>query len=416
MKRVGVFVRQSAEETERIASEAGLDFVQLHGGQSAAFAGRFPAGKGDPRALAGEYSSVQALQQDIDAFADTCGMYLLDAGMAAAGSSTGRVLPIFRFRIRGFFPADSGRTTWQERFRPVLRTGSTSTPNWNPPGQKERELMKRPWRRFAHAQVARRTAAEARQTAEKVTGYEKRILRRFRRAFRARAAHAALMELEEAMKDILPSEAFRNGLDDLLKNYAGRETPLTFCPGLSAKLGFEVWLKREDLLHTGAHKINNTPGQALLARHMGKNLAHCGNRRRSARRGHGGRGGAPRHEVHGVHGRGRRERQSANVRRMRLLGADVVAVESGSRTLKDAINAALRAWISLQETTHYCFARRPGRIRSRISCGNFRASSAARPARRCWSARAAFPTTWWRPWAAVPTPSACSRPSCPTSR
>ena len=69
-----------------------------------------------------------------------------------------------------------------------------------------------------------------------------------------------LMELEEAMKDILPSEAFRNGLDDLLKNYAGRETPLTFCPGLSAKLGFEVWLKREDLLHTGAHKINNTPG------------------------------------------------------------------------------------------------------------------------------------------------------------
>ena len=79
-----------------------------------------------------------------------------------------------------------------------------------------------------------------------------------------------LMELEEAMKDILPSEAFRKELDDLLKNYAGRETPLTFCPGLSEQLGFEVWLKREDLLHTGAHKINNTLGQALLAKHMGK--------------------------------------------------------------------------------------------------------------------------------------------------
>ena len=192
MKRVGVFVRQSAEETERIASEAGLDFVQLHGGQSAAFAGRFPAERVIRVLWPGKYSSVQALQQDIDAFADTCGMYLLDAGMGSGRSSTGRVLPIFRFRIRGFFPADSGRTTWQERFRPVLRTGSTSTPNWNPPrAERAGNSWKRPWRRFAHAQVARRTAAEARQTAEKVTGYEKRILRRFRRAFRARAAHAA---------------------------------------------------------------------------------------------------------------------------------------------------------------------------------------------------------------------------------
>ena len=83
MKRVGVFVRQSAEETERIVREAGLDFVQLHGGQSAAFAGRFPAESVIRVLWPGKYSSVQALQQDIDAFAETCGMYLLDAGMGS---------------------------------------------------------------------------------------------------------------------------------------------------------------------------------------------------------------------------------------------------------------------------------------------------------------------------------------------
>ena len=169
-----------------------------------------------------------------------------------------------------------------------------------------------------------------------------------------------LIELEEAMKDILPSEAFRNELDDLLKNYAGRETPLTFCPGLSAKLGFEVWLKREDLLHTGAHKINNTLGQALLAKHMGKTslIAETG----AGQHGVATAAAAARLGMKCTVYMGAEdaERQSANVRRMRLLGADVVAVESGSRTLKDAINAALRAWISLQETTHYCFGTAAG--------------------------------------------------------
>ena len=211
------------------------------------------------------------------------------------------------------------------------------------------------------------------------------------------------MELEEAMKDILPSEAFRNGLDDLLKNYAGRETPLTFCPGLSAKLGFEVWLKREDLLHTGAHKINNTLGQALLARHMGKTslIAETG----AGQHGVATAAAAARLGMKCTVYMGAEdaERQSANVRRMRLLGADVVAVESGSRTLKDAINAALRAWISLQETTHYCFGTAAGPYPFPDLVREFQSVIGPRgPARRCWSARAAFPTTWWRPWAAVP--------------
>lgn len=169
-----------------------------------------------------------------------------------------------------------------------------------------------------------------------------------------------LMELEEAMKDILPSEAFQKELDDLLRNYAGRETPLTFCPGLSEKLGFEVWLKREDLLHTGAHKINNTLGQALLARHMGKTslIAETG----AGQHGVATAAAAARLGMKCTVYMGAEdaERQSANVRRMRLLGADVVAVESGSRTLKDAINAALRAWISSQKSTHYCFGTAAG--------------------------------------------------------
>ena len=79
-----------------------------------------------------------------------------------------------------------------------------------------------------------------------------------------------LLEVEAAMRDIMPTQQFQDELQDLLHNYAGRPTPLTFCPRLSEELGFELWLKREDLLHSGAHKINNTLGQALLAKYMGK--------------------------------------------------------------------------------------------------------------------------------------------------
>ena len=169
-----------------------------------------------------------------------------------------------------------------------------------------------------------------------------------------------LVELEEAMASILPSEAFRKELADLLTNFAGRETPLTYCPALSRKLGFDLWLKREDLLHTGAHKINNTLGQALLARYMGKTnlIAETG----AGQHGVATAAAAARLGMTCTVYMGAEdvERQSANVRRMRLLGADVVAVESGSRTLKDAINAALRAWISLQGSTHYCFGTAAG--------------------------------------------------------
>lgn len=164
-----------------------------------------------------------------------------------------------------------------------------------------------------------------------------------------------LNELEEACKTILPSQAFQSELNALLEEFAGRPTPLTRCKTLSAELGFTLWLKREDLVHTGAHKMNNTMGQCLLAKHMGKKnvLAETG----------AGQHGVATAAAAASLGMGCTiymgstdvERQALNVARMKLLGATVVPVDSGTKTLKDAINAALRAWIVEQEDTLYCF-------------------------------------------------------------
>lgn len=169
-----------------------------------------------------------------------------------------------------------------------------------------------------------------------------------------------LREVERAMREIMTDPRFQKELGDLLENYAGRPTPLTFCPSLSEELGTNIWLKREDLLHTGAHKINNTLGQALLAKYMGKTtlIAETG----AGQHGVATAAAAARLGLKCVIYMGAEdvERQSANTRRMRLLGAEVHPVRSGSQTLKDAINEALRAWISSQETTHYCFGTAAG--------------------------------------------------------
>ncbi|WP_297215668.1 tryptophan synthase subunit beta [uncultured Desulfovibrio sp.] len=169
-----------------------------------------------------------------------------------------------------------------------------------------------------------------------------------------------LLEVEEAMHSIVPSPRFQGELQSLLHDYAGRPTPLTFCPRLSEELGIELWLKREDLLHSGAHKINNTLGQALMAKYMGKTalVAETG----AGQHGVATAVAAARlgMECTVYMGAEDVERQAPNVMRMRLLGAKVVPVDSGTRTLKDAINEALRAWISSQQTTHYCFGTAAG--------------------------------------------------------
>ncbi|MGA9938641.1 MAG: tryptophan synthase subunit beta [Candidatus Acidiferrales bacterium] len=165
---------------------------------------------------------------------------------------------------------------------------------------------------------------------------------------------APLEELEQAYASACADPAFRAQLDDLLKNFAGRPTPLQFASRLTEHLGgARIYLKREDLLHTGAHKINNCLGQGLLAVRMGKT-------RVIAETGAGQHGVATATVAARLGlsctvymGTEDMERQRLNVDRMRLLGAEVIGVDAGSRTLKDAINEAMRDWVTNVRTSHY---------------------------------------------------------------
>lgn len=164
----------------------------------------------------------------------------------------------------------------------------------------------------------------------------------------------AVQELEKAYLSISKENAFRKELDHYLEEYAGRPTPLYFAPNLTKRAGgAKIYLKREDLLHGGAHKINNTIGQALLARRMGK-------RRIIAETGAGQHGVATAMACAALGlnaevymGTEDMERQKLNVYRMKLLGSVVHPVDSGSKTLKDAINEALRDWVTNLNTTYY---------------------------------------------------------------
>jgi len=164
----------------------------------------------------------------------------------------------------------------------------------------------------------------------------------------------ALEDLEREFRAAWADDGFRAEYADLLTSYAGRPTPVTECRRLSERLGVRVMLKREDLTHTGSHKINNVVGQALLTRRMGKKrvIAETG-------AGQHGVATATAAALFGLEckvfmGAVDIERQALNVFRMKLLGAEVVPVESGSATLKDAINETLRDWVASVETTHYC--------------------------------------------------------------
>jgi tryptophan synthase beta chain len=163
----------------------------------------------------------------------------------------------------------------------------------------------------------------------------------------------ALDELEREWVGARADDSFQERLSRLMRDYVGRPTPLYLASRLSEVVGGEVWLKREDLTHTGSHKINNAIGQALLAQRMGK-------RRVIAETGAGQHGVAAATACAlldldcTVHmGTEDMRRQRPNVERMRLLGATVVGVEAGARTLKEAVSAAIRDWVGNVETTHY---------------------------------------------------------------
>ena len=232
----------------------------------------------------------------------------------------------------------------------------------------------------------------------------------------------ACEELEAAFREAWADPAFRDELDALLRDYAGRPSILTECHRLGAELGCRVLLKREDLNHTGSHKINNVLGQALLAKRMGK-------RRLVAETGAGQHGvaTATAAALMGMDcvvymGEVDMARQELNVFRMRLLGAEVRPATTGSRTLKDAVNEAMRDWVATVEDTHYCLGSvmgphpYPWLVRqfhrvigdeAREQCRALLASPVTEPT----------PTSSPRASAAVPTPPASSRasPSSPTS-
>jgi len=172
--------------------------------------------------------------------------------------------------------------------------------------------------------------------------------------FLPESLYPACVELEAAFRSAWSDQAFRQEYSSILASYAGRPTPVTMCARLSDALGVTVLLKREDLTHTGSHKINSVIGQTLLARRMGKSkvIAETG-------AGQHGVATATACALYGLEcvvymGEVDIKRQALNVFRMRLLGAEVRSVDSGSKTLKDAVNEALRAWVATVEDTYYC--------------------------------------------------------------
>lgn len=163
-----------------------------------------------------------------------------------------------------------------------------------------------------------------------------------------------LQDLAKAYEDAKADPAFQEELDDLLKNYVGRPTPLYFAERWTEKLGgAKIYLKREDLLHTGAHKINNALGQILLAKRLGKTriIAETG----AGQHGVAAATVCARFGMECVVYMGKvdMERQALNVARMRLMGAEVRAVTAGQATLKEAVNEAMRDWVASVENTHY---------------------------------------------------------------
>ena len=172
-------------------------------------------------------------------------------------------------------------------------------------------------------------------------------------AFAPETLMPALRELEAAFVDAWADTGFHADLDHLLSTFVGRPTPVYHAERMSERLGLDLWLKREDLAHTGAHKINNTVAQGLLTKRMGKPrvIAETG-------AGQHGVATATACALLGLEcvvymGEKDIERQALNVYRMRLLGAEVIPVTSGAGTLKDAVSAALRDWVASVEQTHY---------------------------------------------------------------
>jgi tryptophan synthase beta chain/phosphoribosylanthranilate isomerase len=335
--RGGVFQDASAAEVERIASEVPLDVVQLHGAESPEYA----AGLGFPvlKVLPGDAGAEAAA-------ARYPGLELLLDHPSGGGSGRAWDFALARALV------GRGRRVWiggglgPENVAEAIRQASpygvdAASSLESAPGRKDRARVA--------AFVAAARSAEVPRTRPDAAGR----FGRYGGRYVPETLVPAVEELAAAWQVLREDASFWSELAQERGAYAGRPTPLYFAARASSELGVRVYLKREDLAHTGSHKINNAIGQALIARRMGK-------RRVIAETGAGQHGVATATACarYGLDcevymGEEDTRRQALNVFRMELLGARVHAVKSGSRTLKDAMNEALRDWATNVRTTYY---------------------------------------------------------------
>jgi tryptophan synthase beta subunit len=335
--RVGVFRDASPDEIRRTVESVGLDVVQLHGEEPPEFVEALP------------YAVLKALPADGE-LVERAGRYrgcdLLVDSPSGGGSDTPwsfeRARALVSCVRRVWIAGGLGPENVAEAVRAARPHGvDASSSLEREPGRKDPERV-RAFVRAAHEADGIGTQPDAR-------GY----FGRFGGRYVPETLMPALEELTEAYRVLREDGAFAEELQEALATYAGRPTPLYLAERISEDLGPRIYLKREDLAHTGAHKINNALGQVLIARRMGK-------RRVIAETGAGQHGVATATacaryglECEVYMGEEDMERQALNVFRMELLGARVLPVSSGSRTLKDALNEALRDWATHVRTTYY---------------------------------------------------------------
>lgn len=345
IKTVGVFVNEEVQTMLHIAEMVGLDVIQLHGDEPPEIAEQLP------------YPIIKAFSVDADTISHIqdypCDYYLLDS---PAGTSRGGNGIAFDWKLTGNLAMDHKRIILAGGLTPenVVKAINIANPaavDVSSGVETNRKKDPDKIKQFIYN-------AKSIQEAQTMTTYtmpdKNGKYGDFGGKFVPELLMPAVIKLEEAYEKAIKDEQFRNEVEYYLKQYVGRETPLYYAEKLTKAIGgAKIFLKREDLNHTGAHKINNTIGQALLTLRMGKKkvVAETG----------AGQHGVATATVCALLGlecivfMGEEDirRQRLNVFRMELLGATVRSVSQGNGTLKDAVNEALRYWVNNVDDTHY---------------------------------------------------------------
>ncbi len=339
IKRVGVFVNDDARRIARLVKEGVINVVQLHGDEDGEYIKRL-------KNLC-PVTVIKAVGVEggrVLPYPEECDIVLLDATDKNARGGTGKRIEWRRYKFDKSFILAGGITDGnvREAIAAVGPWGVDSSGGLETDGKKDAEKI---YRYVANVRECRHMDKESKKGRFGAFGGQ----------YVPETLMSALEELEQAYKKYSADEQFNAELKYLLDEYAGRPSRLYFARNLTRFVGgCKIYLKREDLNHTGAHKINNALGQALLAKKMGKNrlIAETG-------AGQHGVATATAAALLGMEceiymGEEDTKRQALNVYRMKLLGAKVHAVTSGTRTLKDAVNECMREWTNRIADTHYC--------------------------------------------------------------